>query len=239
MAAHLRRWLRPLRRTPLHPQWLLGSNAGTACWIRKQASGRVLDIGCADRWVQEALPRDCEYIALDYPPTGGALYRAHPDVFGDAGRLPFRDASIDTVLLLEVLEHLRHPAEALSEISRVLRPGGTLLLTLPFLYPVHDAPHDYQRYTAFGLVREVECAGLFPDAPVTTLGSAQSAGLLFNLAIAGMLNEAISQRRPSILLAPLLAILIPVVNLGSWLLALLLPRWPALTSGYRIRAVKP
>lgn len=239
VASHIRRWLQPLRRTPLHPQWLLGRNADTTEWIGKEASGRVLDVGCAERWTHKVLPAACEYIALDYPPTGGALYLARPDVFCDACRLPFADATVDTVLLLEVLEHLRHPAQALSEISRVLRPGGKLLLTLPFLYPVHDAPHDYQRYTAFGLVRDIERAGLLPDVPAPTLGSAQSAGLLFNLAIAGMLNEAIAQRRVSMVVAPFLAVLIPVVNLGSWCLALLLPRWPALTSGYRVRAMRP
>lgn len=238
VAGHLRRWMKPLRRTPLHPQWLLGSNADTAAWIRQWASGRVLDIGCADRWACKVLPQGCEYVGLDYPLTGGALYLARPDVFGDAARLPFRDASVDTVVLLEVLEHLRRPDEALSEIARVLRPGGILLLTLPFLYPVHDAPHDYQRYTPFGLVREIESSGLLPEAPVPTLGSAQSAGLLFNLALAGMLNEAIQQRRLSMLLAPFVALMIPAVNVGCWLLALLLPRWPALTSGYRIRAVR-
>ncbi len=231
--------LRPLQHTPLHPQWLLGGNGATAEWAEARARGRVLDVGCADRWISSRLPAGTQYVSLDYPMTGGALYKARPDVFGDAGRLPFADASMDTVLLLEVLEHLRHPAQALSEIARVLRPGGILLLTLPFLYPVHDAPHDYQRYTVHGLQREIEAAGLVEVEPSPTLGSIETAGLLFNLALAGMAGEAISRRSPGIVLFPLVAVAIPAINIASWLLGRLLPSWPELTAGYRLTAVRP
>lgn len=231
--------LRPLQRTPLHPQWLLRGNAATAEWVEARARGRILDVGCADRWISSRLPAGTEYLSLDYPMTGVGLYKAMPDVFGDASRLPFADASMDTVLLLEVLEHLRHPAQALSEIARVLRPGGILLLTLPFLYPVHDAPQDYQRYTVHGLQREIEAAGLVEVEPSPTLGSVETGGLLFNLALAGMAGEAIGRRSPGIVLVPLMAAVIPAINIASWLLGRLLPSWPALTAGYRLRAVRP
>ncbi len=238
-APDLRRWLAWLRRTPLHPQWLLGGNGSTIEWIREHAKGRVLDVGCADRWAEPHLPKDCTYIGLDYPTTGGLLYGAHPDIFADASNLPLPDASVDTVLLLEVLEHLRHPGQALSEVARVLRPGGQLILTMPFLYPIHDAPHDYQRYTHHGLLREVEITGLISDQPEPSLGSVESAGLLLNLALGGMASRAIAGKHFSLVLLPLIAVTIPVVNTTCWLLGQLLPDWPALTAGYRIKATKP
>lgn len=238
-ASRLRQFLKPLRRTPLHPQWLLGSNVRTIEWIRKHATRQVLDIGCADRWVESHLPEGCDYIGLDYPPTGGLLYRARPNIFADASRLPLPDASIDTVLLLEVLEHLHQPGHALSEIARVLRPGGCLLLTVPFLYPVHDAPHDYQRYTCHGLMRDMEAIGLVSDKPAANLGSIETSGLLLNLALGGMISQSIEQKQISIVLLPLIGISIPVINLTCWLLGKLLPAWPALTAGYRIRAIRP
>lgn len=232
----LRSSLKAIRNTPLHPQWLLGGPEKTIEWIRGHARGRVLDIGCADRWIQPHLPKECDYIGLDYPVTGGVLYRARPDVFADASRLPLHDSSVDTVLLLEVLEHLRHPAHSLSEIARVLRPGGELLLTLPFLYPVHDAPHDYQRYTCHGLVREMQAAGFAVEDPMPTLGSIETAGLLANLVMGGVIGEAIQKHSLSIVLLPAVAVAVPVINLLCWLLGKLLPSWPAVTAGYRLRA---
>ncbi|MCK9488484.1 MAG: class I SAM-dependent methyltransferase [Xanthomonadales bacterium] len=237
--AELRRRLESLRRTPLHPQWLLGDNTPTLEWVREHAKGRVLDIGCADRWIEPHLPKGCDYIGLDHLATGGLLYGARPDIFADASRLPLADASIDTVLLLEVLEHLRHPAQALSEIARVLRPGGQLLLTMPFLYPVHDAPHDYQRYTCHGLAREMEAAGLVADSPTANLGSIQTAGLLLNLALGGTASRAIADKHVSAVLLPLIVVAIPAINLTCWLLGKVLPSWPALTAGYCAKATRP
>lgn len=74
-----------------------------------------------------------------------------PDTVGDAHALPFDDASFDFILCTEVLEHLHTPQKAIDEMNRVLRPGGTLVLTTRFVYPIHDAPHDYFRYTKYGL----------------------------------------------------------------------------------------
>src|SRR5262249_32402332 len=65
--------------------------------------------------------------------------------------LPFADATFERVLCVEVLEHLHDPALAVAEMRRVLAPGGLLLLTTRFAYPLHDEPHDYFRYTVHGL----------------------------------------------------------------------------------------
>lgn len=232
------RTLRILRGTPLHPQWLLGGSSATASWVRKAARGRVLDIGCADRWVEKHLPAGCDYIGIDYFVTGKLLYGARPDVFADAAQLPLPDASADTVLILEVVEHLRHPRSALSEIARVLRPGGRLLLSMPFLYPIHDAPHDYQRYTTHGLAREIEAAGLRLDQADPNLGSAQTAGLIACLALGGMAVASIRRPSPAMVLVPLVALAIPVINLLAWIGGKLLPSWPAVTAGYFVTATK-
>lgn len=235
----MRKWLKSFRRTPLHPQWLLGDNGRTKEWVRLHARGSVLDVGCADRWIEPHLPQDCDYIGLDYPATGELLYGSRPDIFADASQLPLRDASVDTVILLEVLEHLRQPAQALSEIARVLRPGGTLLLTMPFLYPVHDAPHDYQRLTRYGLVRDAEEAGFRVDSISGRLGSIEAAGLITCLSLGGTAMEALRRRSPGMVLVPLLFLLVPVINLSAWCGKLLLPSWDALTNGYLLAARKP
>jgi SAM-dependent methyltransferase len=72
-------------------------------------------------------------------------------IIGDAQALGIRDASFPSILCTEVLEHLPEPQRAIDEMYRVLEPGGTLLLTTRFLFPIHDAPHDYFRFTKYGL----------------------------------------------------------------------------------------
>ena len=222
----------------MHPQWLLGSNEATGRWVARTARGRILDIGCADRWIEQQLPHGSDYIGLDYLATGKRMYGARPDLFADASQLPLADASVDTVVILEVMEHLRRPREALQEIVRVLRPAGRLLLTMPFLYPIHDAPHDYQRLTIHGIARDVEAAGLRIDALTPMLGSAETAGLIACLALGGMSLRAVQQRSPSLLLVPLLAAVIPVINLLAWLGGRLVPSWDAITAGYQLAASK-
>lgn len=235
----IRRLGQMLRKTPLHPQWLLGGNASLIGWISRDARGRVLDVGCADRWIESQLSEGCEYIGLDYPATGKELYDARPSVFADASRLPFLDESMDTIVMLEVLEHLRSPNEAMREIARVLRPGGRLLLSMPFLYPIHDAPYDYQRLTRHGLVRDAEDAGIHVDAVYRRLGSSATAGLLVCLALAGSSVEAIRARSLGIVFVPLALAFLPVVNLLAWGCELLLPSWGAITNGYLLIARKP
>jgi SAM-dependent methyltransferase len=75
-----------------------------------------------------------------------------PDVVADVQDLGcFPDACFDVVFLMEVLEHVAAPDAALSEIHRVLAPGGRVVLSTPFLLEIHEAPHDYYRFTDFGL----------------------------------------------------------------------------------------
>jgi SAM-dependent methyltransferase len=75
-----------------------------------------------------------------------------PDTVGDAHAMPFADSSYECILCTEVLEHLHSPWLAIAEMQRVLKPGGELILTTRFVYPLHDTPHDYYRYTEYGLI---------------------------------------------------------------------------------------
>jgi SAM-dependent methyltransferase len=235
----LRHSLSWLRRTPLHPQWLLDSRQSVERWASPHLTGLILDIGCGDRWLEPLVAGRGHYIGLDSLATGAALYGARPSLFGDAATLPLADASLDCVVLLEVLEHLEHPRRALGEIARVLKPGGRLLLSMPFLYPIHDAPHDFQRYTTHGLAREISAVGLDVDAITNARHSLEASGLLAAIGCAGVAIEALRQRSLSLLVVPFVLIAVPLINLAAWIAARLLPDWPALTSGYRVIATKP
>lgn len=86
------------------------------------------------------------YVGLDL--RGGAA-----DVVGDVQKLPFKGSMFDAVLCIQVLEHVVSPAEAVGEIYRVLKPGGTLFLSTHGVWPVHDVSFDFWRWTDLGLKR--------------------------------------------------------------------------------------
>lgn len=109
---------------------------------RHAGSKRTLDIGCANSPYAELFPNR---VGFDIEEGKNV------DVVGDAHSLPFADGEFEQVLCTEVLEHLTNPPLALKEMRRVLAPGGTLILTTRFLFPLHDVPGDYFRYTKYGL----------------------------------------------------------------------------------------
>ncbi|MEI6863755.1 MAG: class I SAM-dependent methyltransferase [Candidatus Adlerbacteria bacterium] len=74
-----------------------------------------------------------------------------PDIVGDVHDLPIADGLYDIVMCSETFEHFHNPFRAATEIARILKPGGLLFITTRFNFPVHDAPHDYWRYTPYGL----------------------------------------------------------------------------------------
>ena len=123
--------------------------------------GRCLDVGCGDQPYKPLLLqlpfRISELLGIDR-----ACQRCQytpPDLVWHNGTIPLPDASIDSALCTEVLEHCPDPVSLLAEVHRVLKPGSSLLVTLPFLWPLHEVPNDWCRYTPFALRQLLESAG--------------------------------------------------------------------------------
>ena len=97
------------------------------------------------------------------------------DVVGVAERLPFRDACADGLILMAVLEHVADEQATLAEAARVLRPGGRLLVDVPFLQGYHASPADYRRYTEQGLRAELERHGFEVEGSGVAVGPGSAA----------------------------------------------------------------
>lgn len=113
--------------------------------------GNIVDLGCGTCPYREAIvPRAREYIGVDWKSSAHDTSRV--DVFANLIEpLPFADGYADTVVAFQVMEHLPEPDLFLAECNRILKKGGGLLLTVPFMWHVHEAPDDYFRYTRHGL----------------------------------------------------------------------------------------
>ncbi len=136
--------------------------------------GTFLDIGCGVqpyRSLITAAPSRVErYVGMDFDANPVAGYQqVRPDLFWNGLHIPLEDGSVDSTMATEVLEHCPDPASVLREAFRVLRPGGFLFLTVPFLWPLHDVPYDEYRYTPFAMERLLKSAG-FGDVVLTPLG---------------------------------------------------------------------
>ncbi len=119
--------------------------------------GKVLDIGCGEKPYANLFSKS-EYVGIDFEKfsKNNDLSCGQPDFFfpedySEYLCLPFEDDAFDHVVAFQVLEHHRDPRVFMSEICRVSKPGGLVLLTVPFMGGIHEEPHDYQRFTKYGL----------------------------------------------------------------------------------------
>jgi SAM-dependent methyltransferase len=103
-------------------------------------------VGCGDKPYRKWVGSPREYIGIDVQPG------RHVDRVIEEGKpWPLDSARFDAVLCTQVLEHVADPQATLSEISRVMKPGGILILSVPFAYNEHGAPSDYRRFSASGI----------------------------------------------------------------------------------------
>ena len=120
------------------------------------AHGRLLDLGCGQAPLYALYrPLVDSVTCVDWADA------PHIDQVCDLAQpLPFADGAFDTIILSDVLEHVPDPALVWREMTRVLAPGGHIVVNVPFFYWLHAHPHDFYRYTRFALERFVAINGL-------------------------------------------------------------------------------
>lgn len=126
--------------------------------------GMLIDIGCGRGELRRQISSTAHYVGLDrYQGLKSGEYTGwemRPDVIGDGHKLPFHDACCDAVAMMQVLEHMHYPLDALREACRVVKPSGHVFVDVPFIHEIHHAPNDFFRYTPFALARLANEAGL-------------------------------------------------------------------------------
>lgn len=201
--------------------------------IREKLTGRVVDLGSGFQpYREDVIAKGCSYIGVDWSKS---LHAAKPDVFADLNEgVGLNDEYADVVMSFSVLEHLYRPERLIVEAYRLLRPGGYLFLQVPFQWGVHEAPHDYVRFTRFGLERLLKEAGFSSISIEANTGYWVTAALKFSYHLARFVRGP----RP---LKWIVRACLTVIWTPAQLLALLLDtvdRDESETASYTIRAVK-
>jgi SAM-dependent methyltransferase len=148
---------RPLRRHTLHLEVEI-EDAVAAFAASLKDSARLLDAGAGEGQYRSHFPRQ-RYVGVDLAVGDRTWDYSRLDALADLTALPFRDGTFDAAIHIVTIEHLREPGRALAEMARTLAPRAELLIAAPHEWEVHQAPHDYFRYTRYGLAYLLEQAG--------------------------------------------------------------------------------
>ncbi len=119
--------------------------------LAPQIEGNILDIGCGQKPYESIFLNAKSYIGVDIEVSGHNHKDSKVDFFYDGEILPFPDSSFDSLVCFEVLEHVFNVDELFAELTRVLKPNGLFLATVPFVWEEHEAPYDSARYTSYGM----------------------------------------------------------------------------------------
>lgn len=184
-----RSWVARLRSTLLfNPCFIAqrGLSRHLAALLRQavQPGQTWVDVGCGLR-PYEGFFAGARYIGLDVPTSGRQADQKKPDLYYDGMTLPLDDGAVDGVLSTQVLEHVLEPARLMAEFSRVLKPGGALVLSLPFFYPLHEQPYDFYRFTEFAVRRLLDTAGFQVEALNKSSGTFEAVAQAASLSLSG------------------------------------------------------
>jgi SAM-dependent methyltransferase len=121
--------------------------------------GKMLDFGCGHKPYKSVFHNVSEYIGVDFENEGHGHEKENIDVFYDGNSLPFPDEHFDCAICTEVLEHVPNADSTLTLLKRVLKKNAPVIITVPFVWPEHEMPFDFRRFTMTGLVQILEKHG--------------------------------------------------------------------------------
>ena len=223
------------------------SNRGHHNWLIYDISDRFLekfvplykgvlyDLGAGESPYKEFFLRHVdEYVAVDW---SGSFHETKADIAADLNKpLPIESEVADTVVSLSVLEHLYAPQLMLDEAYRILKNGGAIMLQVPWQWWIHEAPHDYYRYTPYGLNHLLKQAGFVDIEVEAQSGFFTTVTLKMNYFSCRLIKGPKPIR---ILLRVIFSVFWYVGQKVAPMLDRLDRNWAAETSGYFVTARKP
>lgn len=148
-------------------------------FIKKYLSGVVLEIGAGGNHLREKYKNlSNEWISTDYDLRSKTI-----DLRADCQCLPIKENCIDTIISIDVLEHIPDHEKAIKEMQRVLKPGGIVILSTPFFFWLHEEPFDYHRFSKYGLKNDFESKGFKVIEIEAIAGVVSLLGILISILI--------------------------------------------------------
>ncbi len=179
-------------------------------------SGKLLDFGCGSKPYRNLFDVQ-EYVGLDIQESGHNIKSENVNVFYNGEEIPFENDHFDSIFSSEVFEHVFNIDTVLSEINRVCKMEGKLLITVPFVWDEHEIPYDYARYTSFGIKHLLERHGF---EVLNATKSTNYVATLFQMWNAYVHQHILRHKVIQVLLNPI--VIAPVMLIGI-ILSFILP----------------
>lgn len=205
----------------INPFWLCRSALANCLFnLGPMLEGKILDFGAGTQPYRQYMTKCKEYVSLEYD-TEDNRRRKVADIFYDGNSIPLPSNDFDGILSTQTLEHVPNPGAIVAEWNRVLKPGGLLLITVPFMWPEHEMPYDFQRYASGGLVKLLQNGGF--DIVINNRLLADFRAPM-QLLIAWVLDAIILKiKSPAFRLSMVIVLCCPL-SLVAWILAPIFPK---------------
>jgi len=176
--------IREIVRNALSPVWLLNKkmDALTRDILLASVKGNShwLDVGCGLKpFASNFIHANCTGIDVEVSGRSGELKK--PDEFFDGINIPYEDRVFDGILCTQVLEHVENLDLLLTECNRVLKVGGYFVVSVPFVYREHEQPHDFRRFTSYGLMLALSRNGFKMESCLKCLSAIETIATLFSV----------------------------------------------------------
>lgn len=203
----------------IHPQYFIKIvEKKTLNLVLKYCQGDFLDIGCGRQWYRKKIENHFKsYLSLDHPDSGKKYITNYPiEIKADVcKKIPLKDRSLDSAMMIMVLEHLTNPEKALQEINRILKKKGILVICTVENYPGHDLPQNYYHFTKFGLQEILKRNG-FLVKNILSFGNFWQTQTIFRNVYLMQVVKHLTSKKPTFILGALALLLFsPVIILSN------------------------